>query len=70
MSVSPAEQIQVIVGNVQSIEIPGQGRVYADVGQITLLITFDENGDPIFELTSQHGQHDGDQLEALCSVLG
>jgi hypothetical protein len=44
--------------------------VYADVGQITLLITFDENGDPIFELTSQHGQHDDGQLEALCSVLG
>ena len=62
--------IQVVIGNVQSIQIPGQGRVYSDVGQITLHITFDENGDPIFELTSQHGQHDDDQLEAICSILG
>lgn len=62
--------IQVIIGNVQSIQIPGHGRVYADVGQITLHVTFDENGDPIFELTSERGQHEGDQLEAICSVLG
>jgi len=55
---------------VQSINIPGQGRVYADVGQVTIHITFDANGDPLFEVLQQHGQHEGDQLEVLCSVLG
>ena len=62
--------LQVVIGNVQSISIPGQGRVYADVGQTTVHITFDANGDPIFTVLEQHGQHEGDQLEALCSVLG
>ncbi len=62
--------IQVVIGNVRSINIPGQGRVYADVGQTTIHITFDANGDPIFEVISQHGQHEGDELAALCSVLG
>ena len=62
--------LQVVIGNVQSISIPGQGRVYADVGQTTVHITFDANGDPIFTVLEQHGQHEGDQLEVLCSVLG
>ena len=62
--------LQVVIGNVQSISIPGQGRVYADVGQTTIHITFDANGDPIFTVLDEHGQHEGDQLEALCSVLG
>lgn len=62
--------IQVVIGNVRSFSIPGQGRVYSDVGQSTFHITFDANGDPIFELISQHGQHDESDVEALCSVLG
>jgi hypothetical protein len=62
--------IQVVIGNVRSFSIPGEGRVYADVGRSVLEITFDANGDPIFTLISQAGQHDEDALEALCSVLG
>ena len=62
--------IQIIIGNVRSFSIPGQGRVYADVGRTVLQITFDANGDPIFTVISQQGQHDDDNLEALCSVLG
>jgi hypothetical protein len=63
--------VNVIVGNVQSINIPGQGRVYADVGQKTLHITFDENGEVTgVELLGQAGQHEGDQIAAVCSVLG
>lgn len=61
--------IQVIIGSVQSFSSPGMGRVYADVGQQTLRITFDENGDPAFELVSSHGQHDDDQLDVICSIL-
>jgi hypothetical protein len=62
--------IQVVIGNVRSFSIPGQGRVYSDVGQSTFNITFDANGEPIFTLISQHGQHDESDVEALCSVLG
>lgn len=61
--------IQVIIGSVQSFSSPGMGRVYANVGQQTLRITFDENGDPAFELLSSHGQHDDDQLDVICSIL-
>ena len=63
--------IQVIIGNVQSFSIPGVGRVYQDVGQKTLHITFDDEGNPSFEmLDDSKGQHDPDQLAPLCSVLG
>jgi len=62
--------IQVIIGNVRSFSIPGQGRVYSDVGQSTFHITFDVTGVPTFTLISQHGQHDESDVEALCSVLG
>ena len=61
--------INVIVGNVQSITIPGHGRVYSDVGQTTVHITFDENGGPSVEVLASHGQHDDDQLEVLCEFL-
>jgi hypothetical protein len=62
--------IQVVIGNVRSFNIPGQGRVYADVGRSTIHITFDANGDPTFTLISEQGQHDDSDLDALCSVLG
>ena len=61
--------INVIVGNVQSFQVPGQGRVYADVGQTTVHITFDANGEPSFEVLDSAGQHDDDQLDVLCEVL-
>ena len=61
--------IQLIIGNVQSFTIPGHGRVYSDVGQTTVHITFDENGEPSFEVLSSVGQHDDDQLEVLCEFL-
>ena len=61
--------VNVIIGNVQSIQVPGQGRVYSDVGQITIHITFDENGDPSVELLDSAGKHEGDQLAAICGVL-
>jgi hypothetical protein len=61
--------VNVIVGNVQSIQLPGLGRVYSDVGQITIHITFDENGEPSVELLDSAGQHDDDQLDVLCEVL-
>lgn len=62
--------IQVIIGNVQSINVPGRGRVYANVGQSTYLLTFALNGDLIGEeLLSSSGQHDPDQFAVLCEVL-
>lgn len=61
--------IQVIIGNVQSISIPGQGRVYADVGRTMVVITVDENGDPSFDVTPLGGQHDEDQLSVICGFL-
>ena len=61
--------INVIVGNVQSIQVPGQGRVYSDVGQITIHITFDENGEGTVELLGSAGQHDDGQTDVLCGIL-
>ena len=62
---------QVIVGNVQSIQLPGQGRVYSDVGQTTLLVTFpDPEGPPVVELIRQAGQHsDIDHVDVICEAL-
>lgn len=61
---------QVIIGNVQSIQVPGQGRVSSDVGQTTLLITFpDPEGPPEVELIKQAGQHDADSIAILCEAL-
>jgi hypothetical protein len=61
--------VNVIVGNVQSIQVPGQGRVYSDVGQATIHITFDENGEGTVEVLSSAGQHDEDQVGPLCDAL-
>ena len=62
---------QVIIGNVQSIQLPGQGRVYADVGQTTLMFTFpDPEGEPAVEVVRQVGQHsDFGQEDVLCEAL-
>jgi hypothetical protein len=56
----------IIIGNVQSFSIPGQGRVYADVGRV--MIEFDADGNAT--VTATPGQHDEDQLAAICDVLG
>lgn len=60
---------QVVIGNVQSISLPGQGRVYADVGQTTVTITFPPEGEPIVDVQPGPGQHHGDQLAVVCGVL-
>ncbi len=56
----------IIIGNVQSFSIPGQGRVYADVGRT--MIEIDAAGNQT--VTPLGGQHDPDQLGAICGVLG
>lgn len=61
--------IQVIIGTVQSFTAPGHGQVYANVGQTTVHITFDAEGNPSFEIIGSHGQHDPDQLAAICAIL-
>jgi hypothetical protein len=59
-----------VIGNVQSIQVPGQGRVYSDVGLVSFHITFpDPEGEPVFELLSVAGQHSDDQLSVICDVL-
>jgi hypothetical protein len=59
-----------VIGNVQSIQLPGQGRVYADVGITTLHITFpDPEGDPVVEVLHQAGQHEDDQVAVICEAL-
>jgi hypothetical protein len=58
--------VVIIIGSVQSFSIPGEGRVYSDVGRSMLVI--DANADATF--TPLGGQHDADQLAAICGVLG
>jgi hypothetical protein len=58
--------VVIIIGSVQSFSIPGQGRVYSDVGRSMLVI--DANGDQTF--TPLSGQHDPDFVGAVCGVLG
>jgi hypothetical protein len=59
-----------VMGNVQSIQIPGKGRVYSDVGRVGFHITFpDPESGPVFELISIAGQHSDDQLSVICDVL-
>lgn len=63
--------VVIIIGNVTSISIPGQGRIYSDVGRAQFEITFGAPGqEPTFEYTPLSGQHDDNQVEAICSVLG
>ena len=59
-----------VIGNVQSMQIPGQGRVYSDVGRVSFHFTFpDPEGDPVVEVLSEAGQHSGDQLDVICTAL-
>lgn len=62
--------ILVPIGNVTSIHVPGEGRVYSNVGFTKLHITFPEEGDPIVELLADPGQHDDNEIEVICEVLG
>ena len=64
-------QVFSIIGNVQSITVPGHGRVYSNNGQMTFHITFDAEGNPTFELLSAPGQHpEVGQEVVLCEFLG
>jgi hypothetical protein len=59
-----------VIGNVQSIQVPGEGRVYSDVGRVSFLFTFpDPEGEPVVELLSVAGQHSDDQLSVICDAL-
>jgi hypothetical protein len=67
---TPDGFINVIVGNVQSISVPGEGRVYANVGQTTLQFTVDDQGEITdVQVLREVGQHEGDQVAVICSVL-
>jgi hypothetical protein len=62
--------VLTVIGNVQSIQLPGQGRVYSDVGRVSFRFTFpDPEGDPVVEVLSVAGQHWGDQLSVICDAL-
>jgi hypothetical protein len=58
--------VDIIIGSVQSFSIPGEGRVYADVGRSMLEV--DASGNSTF--TPLGGQHDTDQTEMICEFLG
>jgi hypothetical protein len=62
--------IQAVIGGVQSFSAKGLGHIYADVGRTVFHITFDDLGNPSVEMVAQSGQHDEDQLGAICSILG
>ncbi len=60
-----------IMGNVTSLQVPGQGRVYSDVGRVVLHFSFpDPEGPPVIDVLSSAGQH-GEQGAApvLCELL-
>jgi hypothetical protein len=59
-----------VTGNIGSLTVPGQGKVVANAGWTHFHITFDENGEAIFEFVDDAGQHWGDDVEVLCEVLG
>ncbi len=62
---------QFVIGNAQSINVPGRGRVWFNTGVSVFEITFDGAGNPQFEFILEHGQHsEADQLEVLCELLG
>jgi hypothetical protein len=59
-----------VIGNVQSIHLPGQGIVYADVGIVTFHVSFpDPEGEPVVEVLHEAGQHFGDQTATICEAL-
>jgi hypothetical protein len=60
-----------IMGNVTSLQVPGQGRVYSDVGRLVLHFSFpDPEGPPVIDVLSAAGQH-GEEgpVAALCEIL-
>lgn len=59
------------VGNVASLQIPGQGRVYADVGQTTVRLSFpDPEGEPEVEVLKVAGQHsEAFPTAVVCAAL-
>jgi hypothetical protein len=61
----------VIIGNVTSLQIPGMGRVYADVGRVAFHFSFpDPEGEPMVEVLSVSGQHsDFPSSDILCEAL-
>ena len=63
--------ILATTGNIQSITVPGRGKVVAASGQSVFHVTFPEDGsDPIFELLLQPGNHtEGDSTPIICDVL-
>lgn len=64
--------ILATTGNIQSVSVPGQGRVIANTGQTVFHVTFPEDGgDPIFELIRQAGNHtQDDPALIICELLG
>jgi hypothetical protein len=58
------------IGNIGLLTIPGLGTTYQNVGRTMLTITFDEDGNATVEVTPLGGQHDGDNTDAICGVLG
>lgn len=64
-------QILSIIGNVQSLTVPGEGIVSADNGQIQFHITFDAEGNPTFEFIFGAGQHpESDPTALFCAAIG
>ena len=63
--------LQIVIGNVRSIQLPGHGRVWSDVGRTVFLITFpDPEEPPTVEILSQSGQHDEEfPVDVLCDFL-
>jgi hypothetical protein len=62
---------QIVIGNLQSIQLPGQGRVYSNVGRTVFLVTFpDPDGEPVVEIIKQSGQHsEVSQVDVICEAL-
>lgn len=60
-----------IIGNVTSLHVPGQGRVYADTGRVTLHFSFpDPEGPPVIEVLDSAGQHSETPFdEVICGLL-
>ncbi len=59
------------IGNVQSLQIPGIGRVHADVGQVTVHVSFpDPEGEPVVDVLKVAGKHsESFPIAAFCEAL-
>ena len=60
-----------VIGNVRSIQVPGEGRVFSDVGRVSFHFTFpDPEEEPEVEVLSVAGQHsESDPTELICNLL-